>query len=483
MQKGGKETMTKFKNQYRYLAQMTLEATTPLQIGSGRKGIKTDSLVVRDVNDLPFIPGTTLAGLIAHALGSEKECLMGSQQEGSRLIVTEAKLLDKYGKAIDGLVDFTQLNSDNKAFLKHYEQLPIRQHVRICHKGTAENTGKFDEEVVMKGSRFCFEMELIASKDESKAFDKLLLLIQSPTFRIGSGSRSGFGQVKVVKCRCRTIDLEKEDERNLYLSKSSKLGADWEGWQDADDKIKEQDTCDGWTAYKLVLRPEDFVLFGSGFGDPMGEADMTYVRETYITWKDDGSLATEANLDKVVLIPGSSVKGAISHRTAFYYNKKKEIFAERLTPDEAKQVVGKYNDAVKAIFGSEGERNPETKKMENKQRGKILISDVIEVREQALPKILNHVSINRFTGGAIDGALFNEQTLYASAKGEQFEIDLMVANEAIADDDICSAFEEAVKDVAIGMLPLGGGVNRGNGLFVGEAKKYNKENKQWEELK
>lgn len=481
MQKGGKETMTKFKNQYRYLAQITLEATTPLQIGSGGKGIKTDSPVVRDVNDLPFIPGTTLAGLLAHAIGSEKERLMGSLQEGSRLIVTEAKLLDKYGKAMDGLVDFTQLNSDNKAFLKHYGQLPIRQHVCISHKGTAEDTGKFDEEVVLKGSRFCFEVELIASKNESEAFEKLLTLIQSPTFRIGSGSRSGFGQVKVVKCRCRTIDLELENEgeRKLYLCKSSKLGADWEGWQDADDKIKEQDTCDGWTAYKLVLRPEDFVLFGSGFGDPLGEADMTYVRETYITWNDDGSLATETNLDKVVLIPGSSVKGAISHRTAFYYNKKKEIYAENLTPDEARLVVGKYNDAVKAIFGSEGERNPENNKMENKQRGKILISDVIEVREQAMPKVLNHVSIDRFTGGAIDGALFNEQTLYA--KGEKFEIDLMVANEAIADDDIRRAFEKALKDVATGLLPLGGGVNRGNGVFIGKVTKFNKE--KWEELK
>ena len=479
MQKGGEEAMTKFKNQYRYLAQITLETSTPLQIGGGGKGIKTDSPVVRDVNDLPFIPGTTLAGLIAHALGSKKERLMGSQQEGSRLIVTEAKLLDKYGKVVDGLLDFTQLDANNRAFLKHYEQLPIRQHVRICHKGTAEDTGKFDEEIVLKGSRFSFEMELIASNNESEAFDKLLTLIQSPTFRIGSGSRSGFGQVKVVKCRCRTIDLEKEDERKLYLSKSSKLGADWNGWQDADKKIKEQDTCEGWTLYKLVLSPEDFLLFGSGFSDPMGEADMTYVRETYITWNENGTLATEVNFDKVVLIPGSSVKGAISHRTAFHYNKERKIYAENLTPDEAKQVVGKYNDAVKAIFGSEGERNPNTNKMENKQRGNILISDVIEVREQAMPKVLNHVSIDRFTGGAINGALFNEQTLYA--KGEKFEIDLMVANEAIADDDIRRALEKALKDVATGLLPLGGGVNRGNGVFIGKVTKFNKE--KWEELK
>ena len=109
-----------------------------------------------------------------------------------------------------------------------------------------------------------------------------------------------------------------------------------------------------------------------------------------------------------------------------------------------------------------------------------MLSDVIEVREQAKSKILNHVSIDRFTGGAIDGALFNEQTLYA--KGETFVISIMIANNAFVDKDVQTAFESSLIDVATGMLPLGGGVNRGNGVFTGKATKYNKETKQWEEL-
>ena len=472
--------MTQIRNQHRYLAQITLEAVTPLQIGSGEKGIKTDSLVIRDVNNLPFIPGTTLAGLMAHALGEEKEHLMGSQKEGSRLIVTEAKLLNKYGKAIDGIVDWPKLSPEEKSFLQLYERLPIRQHVRINHKGTAEDTGKFDEEVVLKGSRFCFEMELIAS-EETNGFDTLLAIIQAPTFRIGSGSRSGFGQVKVVNYLYRHLNLENDADRQLYLDKSSELGAEWKGWEKANDKLKVKDICEGWSFYRLSdLIPEDFVLFGSGFGDINADADMTYVRETYVYWNDEGSLANVADIEKSVVIPGSSVKGALSHRTAYYYNQKKECFADKLTEDELKQVVGKNNVAVRSIFGSEGEKNLETNSMENKQRGNLLISDIIEVRERAKPKLLNHVSIDRFTGGAIDGALFNEQTLYA--KGEKFNIGLMIADDAIADSDIRWAFERALKDVATGMLPLGGGVNRGNGVFTGKAIKYNKEKKQWEEL-
>lgn len=476
--------MTQFNYKYRYLAQITIEATTPLQIGSGMKGIKTDSLVIRDVNGLPFIPGTTLAGLIAHALGPEKESLMGSQEAGSRLIVTEGKLLDKYGKAIDGIVDISSMDNENQTFLHNYERLPIRQHVRIGHKGVTNDTGKFDEEVVLKGSRFIFELELVSKEDESKEFDALLAILKSPAFRIGSGTRSGYGEIKLVDFAYRYLDLTNSDDRKLYLAKSSKLGGSWNGWQNSNEKLKRDEFCKGWTFYHLSLAPENFMLFGSGFGDPKGDADMTYVKEIFVTWNDKGNNASITEMDKTILIPGSSVKGALSHRTAFYYNKLTDaVIQEDGTLKNGKtisEVIGSNNPAVKAIFGSEGKKNKDTGRMENKQRGNILISDVIEVKEKAKPKNLNHVSIDRFTGGAIDGALFNEQTLYA--KGETFVINIIIADNAIMDKDVRTAFESALKDVSTGLLPLGGGVNRGNGVFTGKVTKFNKEKEQWEEL-
>lgn len=59
------------KNTYRLLTRIVLQAETPLAIGSGNKNIKTDATVVRDVNFLPYIPATTLAGLIRHTLPTE----------------------------------------------------------------------------------------------------------------------------------------------------------------------------------------------------------------------------------------------------------------------------------------------------------------------------------------------------------------------------------------------------------------------------
>lgn len=62
-----KEMGTNTKYKYRFLARIVVEATTPLTIGSGRSNIMTDSLVTTDVNGLPYIPGTSLAGILKHS--------------------------------------------------------------------------------------------------------------------------------------------------------------------------------------------------------------------------------------------------------------------------------------------------------------------------------------------------------------------------------------------------------------------------------
>ena len=58
----------------RHLARITVQAATPIAIGSGEKDIETDAQIIRDVNDLPYIPATAIAGVIRHALGlTDKE--------------------------------------------------------------------------------------------------------------------------------------------------------------------------------------------------------------------------------------------------------------------------------------------------------------------------------------------------------------------------------------------------------------------------
>ena len=471
---------------YRLLTCIVMEAASPLAVGSGHKSIMTDSAVARDANGLPYIPGSSLAGVIRHALEEHQDkdrdhpdmddwmgCQNKDRTEGSRLMVTEAKILDSSGKPADGLLP----DAAADPLLRHFTQnrLPIRQHVCISHLGAAEDMGKFDEEVVPAGTRFCFEMELLADEEEKSAglMDDILRSVSADSFRIGGGTRSGFGAMKIVSIGRRDIDLTKE--LDVYLSKSSGLNPEWEGFEQIDPSgLKSHD--DNFIRYTLTLKPADFMFFGSGFGS--GDADMTYVRNPAVTWSKDGKgTFSEAAEEKFILIPASSVKGALSHRTAYYYNQFKEIFADDskrfadgLLPDELKtqleEHTGDRNAAVKALFGSAGDDNGE-----GKARGLAIFTDVTAQNTAgAKSKLLNHVSIDRFTGGAINGALFNEETLFAH--GTKFIMEILVSKkEAEKDPQVIEAFEKALDDVTDGLLPLGGGVNRGNGTFKGSWKK------------
>ena len=46
--------------------------------------------------------------------------------------------------------------------------------------------------------------------------------------------------------------------------------------------------------------------------------------------------ATIRNQEEVLLVPAASVKGAISHRTAFYYNGKNDVFSDLNSEDAVK---------------------------------------------------------------------------------------------------------------------------------------------------
>lgn len=457
---------------HRFLARFVIEAETPLAVGCGEKDILTDALVATDVNGLPYIPGTAIAGVVRHMIEEVKPAdfninqIFGFQDKkdgcGSEIIFTEAKILNSKGEVVDGM----NLKAKEDSLLKQYDELPIRQHARINDKGVTDKAGKFDEQVCFAGTRFCFELEMVAKGETIDNFNKILKQVQSQTFRIGGGSRSGFGKIKVVDLQTRRLDLENDKDLQSYLGKSSNLAEIWDGWE---KQIAEEKPSNGWITYELHLQPEDFFLFGSGFGDD--EVDMTPVKEKKVKWNKEG---TKGELsDELVLIPATSVKGALAHRVAFHYNKFNHVYAENFTTDgERDKVVGKNNEAVKALLGSEGEKDADNK-MINQQRGNLLFSDVIkdELTDES-DKILNHVAIDRFTGGAIDGALFSEKTTYG--KNQEFKLTIL-ANEKVLKDDkeVQDSLEVAMIDICKGLLPLGGGVNRGNGVFTGTLKRGN----------
>lgn len=462
--------MTDTRYTYRHIVRLTVEAATPLAVGTGKScDILTDAPVAKDVNGLPYIPATSIAGVLRHAMGLTDDQTEGNpfgyisksddnddSSHGSDIIFTDAVMVGKNGKALDGIQDIDW----NDEFYRYFQDLPVRQHVRIDHKGTAENNGKFDNEVVYKGTRFVFEIELMSEKDDKEHIEKAIGHLRYSTLRIGGGTRKGYGKLSIVDCRQASLNLSKPEHLEKYLNKSSSLAEDWDGFT----KIPVIESLDysKWTHYQLKLKPLDFFMFGSGMGD--SDADNVYVSELIVSWGSDDKpyidKDKECKPQKRVLIPGSSVKGAIAHRTAYHYNKIKGNFAENYKDKEKREeITGSNNKAVAEIFGkADGDKFT---------RGRILIDDVIKGQAEPKSKSFFHNKIDQFTGGTMDGALFQEKVIYD--KDTEYTFDIYVENSALADDDIKKAFVQSLRDICAGLLPLGGITNRGNGIFTGTA--------------
>ena len=442
---------------FRFLSRLIIQMETPLSVGSGDKNTFSDRIMARDTNELPYIPGTAIAGIVRHSVENNKDfpnkefikTLFGYQDrdegKGSEIIFSSAHIVDENGKIIESLCD------SKSEYLKRFNHLPVRQHVRINSKGTAVKHGKFDEEIVYKGTRFCFEIEMLSkNKEETNLFQKILSEFASDTIRIGGGTRKGYGEFSIVECKSKFMDLTQEEDLKSYINKTSSLNDSF--WNEIPNEILDSETNHEWTTYRLELKPDDFFFLGSGLGND--DADMTPVSEMYFEWSGKKPVFKE----NALLIPGSSIKGALSHRTAFHYNKIKNYFAGN---DNAK--AGTENKAVQALFGYSDERE--------QKRGNVLISDIIQERQGEQSKLLNHVAIDRFTGGAMPGALFSEEVIYG--KGQCYTLVLKVNSDILEkkDEDIMNAFESSLSDIATGMLPLGGGTNRGHGCFSGNVIK------------
>ncbi len=445
----------------RFLAHVIIEAKTPLKVGGGKNDLFLDAPVQRDWNGLPIILGTTLAGILRRAFedsagkeganeifGTKDECDPDKQQ-GSKLIVSNALLLDEKGMVCEELL------LQKSEFLRLFDVLPIRDHVAIGANGSAKDAGKFDEEVVFKGTRFKFSFELEGNKEE---FDKILNLLSDPTLRLGGGSSKGFGSLEILKIKWGEFEA---DKCSSSLNFNSDIFLDFDLKNKANDKF---------LRYELKISPDDFFMFGSGFGDK--DADQTPALECVIDYEN------KCLGKRKILIPASSVKGALSHRTAFHFNKINKQFGE-------KAKIGSENQAVREIFGYE------KSKTEKGAKGRILISDCfLDYDEAKDTRVFEHISIDRFTGGVIDSALFQEKAI---AQRNNFEIEVEIESdkvdkkgkkrsgfcvEILVKNNVSKAsldaFEAALNDVIKGHLPLGGATTKGYGFFKGEVMKNGK---------
>jgi CRISPR/Cas system CSM-associated protein Csm3 (group 7 of RAMP superfamily) len=444
---------------HRYIARFIMEAETPLFVGSGVASLLKDALVQKDTNGFPMIQGTSLAGVLRHALTKVNPTLVNSlfgsdnsnNAQGSLLKVSSAYMMLDEKKVSEGI-----LNSIDEKTFNRFSNLPSRQHVRITDKGVAQKNGLFDNEVVFKGTRFMFELELRGDNEDEAHWKQIIELVKSPTFRIGSGTRNGYGSLKVFSIFNQSFDLENKANFDAYIAFDPSFNSDLKFNEMAETNVK----ATGFTKFRLELEPDSFFIFSEGFGDD--EADNRPLEEEVVVYKDK-----KIDFEKQTVIPASSIKGAISHRVAFHYNKLTKQFA-----DENKSTVGIDNVAVSELFGQAGQNSK--KELVDSQAGKVFINDFYFTDKEIVNnKIFNHVAIDRFTGGAMDGALFSEKV--SNLLVNEFSFDVFVEDDNTINKTVIQALENTLSDICKGLLPLGGMTTKGHGMFTGSLSKNGEE--------
>ncbi|MGB3916487.1 hypothetical protein J9253_12495 [Thiothrix litoralis] len=466
-----------------HVARVTLETVTPLSIATGKANGVFDTSLVMDANGLPTIPGSSLTGVLRHLYQTEHDepgsnAVFGYQNrqksedsQPSRLQVSWGCIQDSKGKAIQGLAlgsNRTKLESDLilKVALGLADAPANRDRVRLNHKGAAADKGKFDRAVLPAGYRFTVEFSLWSDTAHDAQWERVLELLNHPLFRLGGSTRAGLGKLSVIEVQELVSDLSQESGRKIFTAMKRDMD-DRTGfklrklptWQ-SDEKV---------VTATLSLKPNSYWRIGQGekpnLADSNGKtADLLPKLEQRISWnkQHQAEPATEK-----LLIPGSSVKGALSHRIAFHANRFSEQprWADDMTEDELKIYdKSEHCEAVKELFGFANDEQREDKY--KGQAGRVLIDDAYREFSNTDLQMIMHNSIDRFSGSVRDHMLFSEEMVW----GKGIELQLTIKK----DDKISSvakqALQQALADLYEGRLALGAGVSKGHGLFTGTIK-------------
>ncbi|MBE0507876.1 MAG: hypothetical protein IBX50_14385 [Marinospirillum sp.] len=443
-----------------HYALIELEALTPHAIHAGRGDITHDVLVMRDHNGLPALPGTSLAGVLRSLF---------ERRHG-----TEAcNQLFGYADAAGGRPSWVQVgaglihNSKNlpqEGLQANLEQDPllapllqskplVRQRVRLNEKGAAADSAKFDTTLIPAGCRYSTLLSYWSDGTDAAetAFDQLLCLMKSPEFRIGHGTRSGSGAFRVNHLLTRRWNLTNPNEASEF-QKFTRSRLNSQGL------IEHQPTVDAspnWSSLQLELQAEAGWRIGGGeqaFSDPDTNGkvpDLVPQSEVRIEWLDNQGILTE----RQAVLPATAIKGALAHRFIFHYRRITGAFVMVTAESSLENALD--NPGVQEVFGYINESSDLSG-----QAGRLIINDIYLDSCQIARQI--HNKIDRFTGGVIKGALFEEEVLWKTPI--KLEITLLEP------DRITEASKQALlatlKDLESGWLPLGAGSSRGLGVFV-----------------
>ena len=450
-----------------HMALVILQAGTAHGIHSGDADLVQDVVLLRDVNGLPTIPGTSLAGVLRHLfkakLGkSETDRVFGfaERQDGhsSGIHIGWGFAHDSHNVVAEGIREDVEEDSILRELARSH---PItRQRVRLDARGTAEDTGKFDVSLVPSGVRYSTLLGFWSegSEADEHAWQVILDLFQATDFRLGHGTRSGAGAFTVQDLHTQRWDLRTDEGRQAYIARPrTRMGA-------RALPVTKPSASETGLSVTLKIQSEAGWRIGGGdlaVGFGSETPDMLPQTEWRLEWHEDHAAISE----RLGLLPASALKGALLHRFAFHYRCLEGHWVGADGPESPHS-----EQAVKDLFGYAGDQSDEG------QAGLILIDDLYIEDVQTATQM--HNRIDQYTGGVMTGGLFEEGLLWKTP--------LTLTLKFLSSDRLDQlptshrvALSRALEDLCEGRLPLGAGGSRGQGVFLANESPQWSDQGQW----
>ncbi len=387
----------------------------------------TDIDVIRDVDGVPYIPASAIAGVLRHLTAE----LMDEPIHTS--------IWGTLGSKISGQADSRQsavtlhdlVPCDAKKITTQ-----IRDAIRLDPKtGLVADTAKFDHEVIEHGADFIFRMQVrySASVPQVEAAGFLACihaLLVSSEVHVGARTTNGLGRLEYSNSGQPVIShyatgTSPRDRLDWLLRKPRPLPN--QEMQSIMDMASER-TRSGKVRISARFKVRRSMIVRSYPGDPeMPDAVQFKSGSDYI-------------------IPGSSLKGAIRARAT--------RIARHLSHDDT--VAARYIDR---LFGTiEGAKDGKAR------RGRIRVQEIL--LDGLAPELQTRIKTDRFTGGTIEGALFDSMPLFVKKDDNGKMLQITMDIEKAGDDDI-GLMLLVLKDLWTGMVALGGEKNVGRGALEG----------------
>lgn len=461
-------TQERLKRNHRYITRRiivrgTLRLDTPTCLSNGDSDDSIDLMLLRDnLEDKALLTGSSIAGALRNYV---REYRGYDALDASRLFGCQKS--DRDGDQ-SPLVVYDSISSDKL-------KAELRDGVKINSvTGTAEKGAKYDLELLEAGTTFnlCFELAIDQQDNNENLLIKELAIAlsgleqkngsKSGEICLGMKKRRGFGRCRVQEWQVWNFDLTDTNDRIAWLTldhswltdppctkppavdssiveamkKAGHQGAEhWEGAEDWEDK---RDRFTIHATFKLV----GSLLIRSGQAATGRAPDVVHLKSN-----------RPGKTDAEHILSGTSLAGVLRHRT------------ERIV-----KTLGSCSPIVEYLFGFVSGKQAQASRL-------VVYEKVIK---NAAELVQTRIAIDRFTGGAYHGALFEEQPIFGSdetivtielelRKPEEYEIGLLLL---------------LLKDLWTSDLPIGGESSIGRGRLKGikaDLIRHHPENpKQWQ---